>query len=88
MSETIETFRDMAEQRKARHKQWNAHNRQVLVEANMIFTDKGETLLFRESGKPQVDFYPSTGRWKVDGIMYSGGAKRFLEWYQAQPVAA
>lgn len=43
-----------------------------------------EAYLFREDGKPKVDFYPSTGRWRVAGgkINHRGGAKAFLKWYE------
>lgn len=44
--------------------------------------------MFRESGKPKVDFYPSSGKWKVAGIgggtMMEGGAETFLTWYAKQ----
>ena len=47
----------------------------------------GQTFSFREVGKPPVDFYPSTGRWRVVGLgnkTYNGGATAFLAWYRKQ----
>jgi hypothetical protein len=41
--------------------------------------------LFREPGKPRVDFYPSTGRWRTVGRepekVHRGGARAFIAWY-------
>ena len=36
------------------------------------------------TGKPQVQFWPSTGRWRARGKTFSGGAKAFLNWYKKQ----
>lgn len=48
----------------------------------------GATALFREPGKPRVDFYVSTGGWRVVGAGASrrmrGGARAFLAWYREQ----
>jgi hypothetical protein len=43
----------------------------------------GESLLFREPGKPKADFYPSTGAWRVAGVAqtFHGGARGFIAWY-------
>lgn len=41
-------------------------------------------LLFREQGKPKVDFYLGTGRWRSKNKTYKGGAKSFLIWYSKQ----
>ncbi len=67
-SDTTECGRMMQEDRQRRHADWHAKNRAALAAA-ASFTDKGETLLFREAWKPSVDFYPSTG---------------FLSWYRRQ----
>ncbi len=60
-----------------------------LVEASGIpFTvsDEGRCLSFRETGKPMVDFYPETGRWRRMKPKWVGGlgAQAFLNWYRAQ----
>lgn len=46
--------------------------------------NNGETIAFRSPDKPQVDFYPSTGRWRVVGgyNTMAGGADKFLKWYK------
>jgi len=44
-------------------------------------------MMFREKGKPKVDFFPHTGRWKVGGPkqeVLSGGAGKFQLWYEKQ----
>jgi hypothetical protein len=50
----------------------------------MSFVFKRTVCLFREEGKPKVDFYPHTGRWKVKHRMYKGGAASFISWYSKQ----
>ena len=47
------------------------------------FQIKETVLLFRENGKPKVDFYPHTGRWQIPNKneLRSGGAEDFLKWY-------
>lgn len=72
-----------------RHAIWKRENLAYLRGHGAEFTDRGETLLFRRPGKPAVDFYPSTGRWKVvsgprNGTVLRGGAMRFLSWYEKQ----
>ncbi len=51
----------------------------------------GATVLFREAGKPRVDFYVSTGGWRVVGAgasrMKRGGARAFLAWYAKQEAS-
>lgn len=78
-----ETFRAMRDAKKERHARWSIENRETL-EAQMAgrYIDKGEAILFREPGKPAVDFYPSTGRWRAFGKMHKGGAQAFIFWYQ------
>ena len=74
-----------------RHREWKDENMDVLRTSHLDFkvTNNGETILFREKGKPKVDFYPSTGRWRNVGPnarTFSGGAMKFLDWYAAQTV--
>lgn len=89
MSDQAEYGRIMREHRQKKHRDWYAKNMSVLGQSDVPFVDKGETLLFRLPCKPKVDFYPSTGRWRVVGDRkqqkaMSGGAKKFLEWYGQQ----
>jgi hypothetical protein len=48
----------------------------------------GAAVLVREPGKPRVDFYLSTGGWRVVGAGASrrmrGGARAFIVWYARQ----
>ena len=71
-----------------RHAEWKAENMRVLGMSGLDYrvTNGGETLLFRDPGMPKVDFYPSTGRWRVAGVQetFGGGAEKFLQWYWAQ----
>ncbi len=88
--DTAEPFHLMNDMRKNRHEEWRETNMAVLRTASFQFreTNNGECLLFREPGKPMVDFYPSTGRWRVVGTKssptLSGGAEAFLVWYQSK----
>jgi hypothetical protein len=72
-----------------RHAGWKAENMEFLkTKSGLWWIEKGggETLLFREEGMPKVDFYPSTGRWRVAGVQktFSGGAQAFVAWYRDQ----
>lgn len=80
----------MRNARQQRHANWKAENT-ALIEASGIpftVTNNGEALVIRERGRPRIDFYPSTGRWRVDNLRTLGGhAERFLKWYKEQPHA-
>lgn len=76
-----------------RHRHWKKLNMQTIKASGVAYKDRGETLLFREPGKPKVDFYPSTGRWRVVGhakqqAAQSGGGRGFLKWYAKQEEKA
>lgn len=49
-------------------------------------SDEGRCLSLRQTGKPMVDFYPETGRWRRMKPKWVGGlgAQAFLDWYRAQ----
>lgn len=79
--------RELAQERHAR---WKAANLEALRKSGLPFEERPEACLFRAPGKPQVDFYPSTGRWRVvagQRKTYRGGAAAFLAWYAKQGVA-
>lgn len=82
----------MKEERQARHAQWHEENMATLNASGLRFQIRETAVLFREAGKPRVDFYPHTGRWRIVGGAngptrpLSGGAKRFIEWYAKQSV--
>ena len=75
--------------KKERRKILYNDNLDFLIE-NMAgrFQIKETVLLFRENGKPKVDFYPHTGRWRVPdkNELRSGGAEDFLNWYDKQKI--
>lgn len=75
-------------ERKERHAGWKVENTALLEASGLDFrsTNSGECLLFREPGKPVVDFYPSTGRWRLPkiGRTMGGHAQRFLIWYAGE----
>lgn len=79
--------RAMTENRKERHSNWKLENIGRIVGSGIPYqsVNFGDCLLFREHGRPVVDFYPSTGRWRTPGIKrtFSGGAGAFLTWYSA-----
>lgn len=80
-------YRAMKEEKKRRHAEWYATNMQLLEKSGLKYrsVSGGQTLLFREPNKPKIDFYPSTGRWRVAGQRaVSGGAKKFIDWYLNQ----
>lgn len=85
MGDMAESGRMLNEMRKDRHRDWKISNMTDIEKSGIQYrkTNDGECLLFREAGKPKVDFYPSTGRWRVAGQQktFSGGAKSFLNWY-------
>lgn len=88
MGDMADDFAAMKSHRQERHADWKQRNLAVLNASGVIFTttNYGETLLFREAGKPKADFYPSTGRWRVAGLTktFRGGAEAFLRWYEKQ----
>jgi hypothetical protein len=88
--ETPDEWRD-------RHVRIAEHNLEVLRAGPFRFQVRkspdgllGASVLFREHGKPRVDFFLSTGRWRVVGAgasrLMSGHARAFLAWYAKQEV--
>lgn len=65
------------------------HNRGILEVSGIPFTltNENRCALFREDGKPKVDFYLVSGRWRVvagETKTFEGGAQGFLQWYASQ----
>jgi hypothetical protein len=87
MSETAETFRMMTEEKKKRHARNHKNNMEALRISGFPFTEKDTAVLFRIDGKPKVDFYPHTGRWRICSNphrTYKGGVQSFLQWFGKQ----
>lgn len=75
--------------RSVRHQRWYEENMKELKKSGLVFAERPTAMLFREAGKPKVDFYPHTGRWKVVGVpkpppVQGGGAQKFIAWYKEQ----
>jgi len=92
MSDTIDAFRAMRDHYRGEHANNKAINLALIQQSGLKFrvTNNGECLVFRERGKPSVDFYPSSGRWRDVGPSkrnYNGGAEAFLRWYADQKGA-
>lgn len=85
MGDMGDIFNAMKAAKRDRPQQWYEINRDNFY-ANFSgrFIEKDNVFLLRESGKPKVDFYPHTGRWKVGNKMYRGGALAFYRWYQGR----
>jgi hypothetical protein len=92
MGDMSDDFAAMKAHTQAKHAEWKQKNMNVLSNSGAVFTitNNGETLLFRMTGYPKVDFYPSTGRWRIvsgnNGKPFRGGAAAFLTWYKKQAV--
>jgi hypothetical protein len=78
------------EQRRRRHIRWQVDNIEIIERAKLKYDARTNgwalTMLFREPGKPKVNFWCSTGRWQdlETKRVYGGGARKFLEWYKKQ----
>lgn len=64
-------------------------NMAAIEASGLDYEERPSALLFRNPGKPKVDFYPGTGRWVVCGAKRArrGGADAFLSWYAKQDEA-
>lgn len=80
----------IGESKSERHNRWRIENTEAIDKSGVPYrkSKDGRTFLFREKRMPMVDYYPSTGRYRIlnDGKgsrAKSGGAKarRFLKWY-------
>lgn len=85
MGDVGDDYRAMTKDKKDRHSAWCEHNIEILsVRMAGRYIQHETVCLFREQGKPKVDFYPHTGRWKSGTKMYRGGANAFCAWYDKQ----
>lgn len=88
MGDVGDDMRALRAYRKENHEKWYSENMRVLSESGLSMMVHETAVLFREPGKPKIDFYPHTGRWKAGNKMMRGGAKAFLAWYHRQREAA
>ena len=93
MGDMADVCRDMTAAKKQRHSDWHKQNMAIMEKSGLPYDIKndGEVLIVNGlrddahiKGKPQVQFWPSTGRWRARNKTYSGGAKSFINWYKKQ----
>jgi len=87
MGDMAEEFRELTAAKKERHSEWHKLNMAIMDKSGIEYEIKnaGEVLIIKvTSSKPQVQFWPSTGRWMARNITHSGGAKSFINWYNRQ----
>ena len=85
MGDLKDDYKAMNDDRKERHAAAYKVNLEILNASGIPFEIQASGCLFREKGKPKVDFFPHTGRWVCLGKVRKGGAERFLEWYRKFP---
>ena len=86
MGDMGEVFRDMRSIKKE-HKVKQLEKNKHFIDQNGLeyhLVNYGTTMLFREPGKPKVDYYPSTNKWKCGIKFYHGNVVDFVEWYEGQ----
>lgn len=87
MGDMAEVFSDWKEHKKQQHQEWYMKNMAALNNSELQFTHKDTVCLFRIKGKPQIDFYPHTGRWRIVGKgasakVFTGGGEAFIYWFK------
>lgn len=88
MGEQVEIYRDMRALKQEQGEERRVKNMRLLLETQLDCRVEGDVVLLREAGKPKVDFYSTTGKWRVPNENKGricgggGGAKRFIEWYE------
>lgn len=90
MGDLAEFYAENRKAKRLRNAKQKIENTAVIEESGIPFesSNNGQSLMFREKGKPQVDFYPSTGRWQLvkTNKIINGGAEAFLNWYRRQNI--
>lgn len=85
----MEDFKEIERINKEQKRVTGSDNMRVLKSSGIQYTVKnsGTIILFRVPGKPAVDFYPTTSKWKLVGPkpqLIFGNATAFLIWYAKQ----
>lgn len=78
---------------RSKHAANKTENTRLIVQSGLphVITNSGETISFRQPEKPPVDFWPSSGKWRIcreKEVTYNGGAASFLGWYAKQKEGA
>ncbi len=81
-----ETWKVVKAEVRAKRKKNAAAYLELLQKSGIPFeiSNRGETLIFRPSNRPNVLFWPATGKWRVSkpgAKTFNGGATSFLSWY-------
>lgn len=83
-----EIFNSMRLNKKMKHEVYFHENLKAITESKIKCQKKGEVVLFREEGKPKVDYYLSANSWRhirrPNNKMMYGNAISFLNWYKKQ----
>lgn len=89
MGDMGDDFKEMKLMKQERKLKRYEKNISILVADNIRYEirNSGNTLLIREEGKPKIDFYPSTGRFKIGSNFYTGGATELLKYYKGEKHA-
>lgn len=87
MNEINEMYREHRRLKQQQHEEWYVKNLNNLKESGLEFEHKDTVCLFRIEGKPWVDFYPHTGRWRIVGRgaskkVFTGGGNAFIHWFK------
>lgn len=88
MGDMGELYNARRAEQKRRHSDNRRYARALFADSGLVYEERNlaEAILLREPGKPKVDYYPSTGRWRVAGEprTYNGGPEAFFAWYEKQ----
>lgn len=86
VNEETRYWRLLRKRRQQNHQEWAAANLAVLQMSGLTYTVRPDALIFREPGKPRVNFFLTTGRWYdiEANKTFRGGATKFVEWYAKQ----
>ena len=93
MGDMGDHYRALKEEKKKRHSDWHKKNIAIIKKSGLQYEVKnnGECVIINSTkfddhvrDKPQIDFFPSTGRWRSKGRTMSGGAQQMINWYNKQ----
>lgn len=92
LAATIAAGEFSREDRQERHARWYAENMAILRASGLRFREHATSVVFRDPGKPKVEFYPHAGSWRIPNrnggrICGRGGAAKFIAWYARQVQA-
>lgn len=86
MSDNADVYYALRENQRSTKAMRRSVNLDILSNSGRKFEVSTYMALFREPGKPIVDFYLTTNKWVSGGVTYRGDALAFLRWYSRQRV--